>query len=300
LFCEDEKKNQFIVEMQNARQTYFPDRAVFYSTFPIQEQAEKGLWNFKLQAVNCVGLLGFNFNDKALKEEETISEYLHMVKLKDQNNHVFYDKLTFVYVELPKFCEGDEEIETHFEKWLYFLKNLENFEEIPNILKETVFEDAFKIAEIANFTEEQRLEYESSLKAYRDSINTIQTARTEGKEEGKIEGRMEVAENMVKLGLSDDVISTATGLSKEALRGNKVSIGKVGTLEVDFVATKLDKKAYYQVSASILSEDTKERELRPLRSINDNYEKVVLTMDKTFIKDFDGIKNVNIIDFLLE
>jgi predicted AAA+ superfamily ATPase len=83
-------------------------------------------------------------------------------------------------------------------------------------------------------------------------------------------------------------------------RGYEISIGKIGALEVDFVATKLDKKAYYQVSASILSEDTKERELRPLRSIADNYEKIVLTMDKTFIKDFEGIKNVNIIDFLLE
>lgn len=83
-------------------------------------------------------------------------------------------------------------------------------------------------------------------------------------------------------------------------RGYEVSIGKIGTLEIDFVATKLDKKVYYQVSASILSEDTKERELRPLRSVGDNYEKVVLTMDKTFIKDFEGIKNVNIIDFLLE
>jgi len=55
IFCEDEKNNQFIVEMQNARQTYFRDRAVFYSTFPIREQARKGLWNFKLKEVYCEG-----------------------------------------------------------------------------------------------------------------------------------------------------------------------------------------------------------------------------------------------------
>ena len=63
IFCEDEKGNQFIVEMQNARQTYFKDRAVFYSTFPIREQAQKGDWDFKLKAVYCVGLLGFKFEN---------------------------------------------------------------------------------------------------------------------------------------------------------------------------------------------------------------------------------------------
>jgi predicted AAA+ superfamily ATPase len=82
-------------------------------------------------------------------------------------------------------------------------------------------------------------------------------------------------------------------------RGYEVSIGKIGSLEVDFIATKPDKKIYCQVSATILSEETRERELRPLKSIHDNYEKVILSMDKSFIRDFEGIKNVNIIDFLM-
>lgn len=83
-------------------------------------------------------------------------------------------------------------------------------------------------------------------------------------------------------------------------RGFHVAIGKVGTLEVDFVATKPDEKIYYQVSATIIDEETRERELRPLRSIPDHYKKVILTMDRTIYNDFDGIRIVNIIDFLLE
>jgi len=83
-------------------------------------------------------------------------------------------------------------------------------------------------------------------------------------------------------------------------RGFSVSIGKIGNLEVDFVATKADKKIYYQVLASIMDKDTRERELRPLREISDNYEKVILTMDRTIYDDFEGIKNINIIDFLIE
>ena len=83
-------------------------------------------------------------------------------------------------------------------------------------------------------------------------------------------------------------------------RGYHVSVGKVGTLEVDFVASKAERKVYFQVSASVLDDTTRERELKPLRAIPDAYEKVLLTMDKIYIKDYEGIKNVNIIDFLLE
>jgi predicted AAA+ superfamily ATPase len=83
-------------------------------------------------------------------------------------------------------------------------------------------------------------------------------------------------------------------------RGYEVSIGKLGPLEVDFVVTKPDEKIYIQVSASILGDAARERELAPLRGIRDNYEKIILTMDKTFISDFDGIRNIYLLDFLLD
>ncbi|MHB1454422.1 MAG: ATP-binding protein [Saccharofermentanales bacterium] len=83
-------------------------------------------------------------------------------------------------------------------------------------------------------------------------------------------------------------------------RGYNVSIGKVGTLEVDFIATSAREKLYYQVSATIMDEETRERELRPLRAINDQYDKVVLTMDRNIYNDYEGIKRINIIDFLLD
>lgn len=82
-------------------------------------------------------------------------------------------------------------------------------------------------------------------------------------------------------------------------RGFDVKIGKVGTLEVDFVASKADEITYYQVSATILDEKTRKRELRPLQSISDNYPKYILTMDQTVFNDYSGIKIKNIIDFLI-
>lgn len=82
-------------------------------------------------------------------------------------------------------------------------------------------------------------------------------------------------------------------------RGYEVSIGKLGTYEIDFVATKPGKIVYYQVTATMLSEETRVRELRSLQKIPDNYEKIVLSMDRTPFNDFDGIRHINILDFLL-
>jgi len=82
-------------------------------------------------------------------------------------------------------------------------------------------------------------------------------------------------------------------------RGYEVAIGKLGSLEVDFVATRSDRIVYYQVTASMLDEQVARRELEPLRSIPDNYDKVVLSMDKTPVTDYSGIRNMNLLDFLL-
>ena len=82
-------------------------------------------------------------------------------------------------------------------------------------------------------------------------------------------------------------------------RGYKVSIGKTLDYEVDFVAENVNEVKYYQVSQTIVDEKVKNRELRSLESISDNYEKIILTMDKTINKDYNGIKVINIIDFLL-
>ncbi len=146
--------------MQNARQTYFKDRTVFYSTFPIQKQAEKGNWNFKLKYIFCIGILGFEMPG----ENE---DYIHRIQLKEQKNNLFYDKLTFIFAELPKFKKDIDELETHLEKWFYFLKNLDDFDEIPEIFKEEVFIEALEKAEKAKMSIEESERYERNLKYFR-------------------------------------------------------------------------------------------------------------------------------------
>ena len=82
-------------------------------------------------------------------------------------------------------------------------------------------------------------------------------------------------------------------------RDYRVYIGKVGDTEVDFVAEKPSEKLYIQVTETIMPESVRERELRPLKAIRDNYEKIVLSMDRSYVTSYNGIKTLNLIDFLL-
>ena len=82
-------------------------------------------------------------------------------------------------------------------------------------------------------------------------------------------------------------------------RGYDVSIGKVDNLEVDFIATKADDKIYIQVTETMEGEDVRKRELAPLQKINDNYEKIVLSMNKGMDSSYDGIKSIDLIDWLI-
>jgi len=81
-------------------------------------------------------------------------------------------------------------------------------------------------------------------------------------------------------------------------RGYEVAIGKIGDLEVDFIATNDTEKMYIQVALTIMSDSTLKRELKSLKRINDNYPKLLITQDKVLNEDFQGIKHINVIDFL--
>ena len=230
VYCETESGEKFIVEMQNVFQQFFKDRSVYYSTFPIREQAKRGDWDYRLESVYTVGILNFVFD-----EDKNSKDYFHHeVKLMDVNTKkVFYDKLTFIYLELPKFTKTEHELETLFEKWIFVLKNLSRLLERPAALQERVFNRLFEAASIARFTPKQLREYEDSVKAYRDIVNAVNTARKEGHEEGHEKGlkegleeglkkgreeeKMEIVRKMKSDGLPDDVIAKYIGFPIEEI-----------------------------------------------------------------------------------
>lgn len=215
IYCENEKGEKFIVELQKAKQNFFKDRTVFYATFPIREQAKRAEWNFELKAVYTIAILDFVFEeDKSEKQK-----FRYDVKLTDiETKNVFYDKLTFIYLEMPKFNKTIDELETRFDKWLFVLKNLNRLNRVPDKLKEKIFDKLFETAEIAKFTPEQVQSYEDSLKYYRDIKNSLDTAREEGKNEGKLEEKQRIARKLLKENVDILLISQATGLTIEQIQ----------------------------------------------------------------------------------
>jgi len=188
LYCENEKGEKFIVELQKTKQEYFKDRSLYYSTFAITEQAIPGEWNFNLKEVYVVAILDFVFEE----DKKDRDKYKYDVMLTDTETHkVFYDKLKFVYLEMPKFTKEVDELETHFEKWMYVLKNLKRLDNIPDKLQERIFERIFATAEIAKLTPEEYRAYVDSLNSYRDLKNSLDYAEAKGKAEGLAEGEQE-------------------------------------------------------------------------------------------------------------
>ncbi|WP_287255956.1 DUF4351 domain-containing protein, partial [Moorena sp. SIO4E2] len=132
------------------------------------------------------------------------------MELKNQDCQVFYDKLKFLslgarslgeetspgshrYIELPKFTKSLNQLETHFDKWLFVLKNLSELQNRPQPFQESVFNQLFDVAEIANFSRTEQDNYQNSLKYYRDMNNIVETSRQEGLQEGLLKGREEGA-----------------------------------------------------------------------------------------------------------
>ncbi len=220
IYCEAENGEKFIVELQKAKQNYFKERTIYYSTFPIRDQAEKGDWNYNLNAVYCVGILDFTFDDYESDHEK--GEVVHTIKLKNQYGKIFYDKLTYIYLEMPNFTAGEGELKTRLDKWLYFIKHLEDFQNIPSIFRDDVFDKAFEKAELAKFGQAELENYEYSLKIFRDNKNTydyaVDTAFDEGKMEGKLQAIIEVARNLKSLGVPMEIIIKTTGLLESEVK----------------------------------------------------------------------------------
>jgi predicted transposase/invertase (TIGR01784 family) len=215
LYCENEKGEKFIVELQKARQKFFKDRTLFYSTFPIAEQALPSEWNFELKSVYVIGILNFVFEENSNDPHK----YRYDVMLTDIETHkIFYDKLTFIYLEMPKFTKEVDELETRFEKWMYVIKNLKRLDDIPDKLRERIFEKMFAAAAVAKLTQDEYRTYVDVIKTNRDWKNCMDTAIEEGLEKGMAKG----VKKGMKIGMTEGMAKgLAEGLTKGLAEGER-------------------------------------------------------------------------------
>ena len=215
VYCKAKDGSRFIVEMQKAEQAYFKDRSVYYATTPIRQQAPKGEWDYQLNEVYTVGILNFEFPHG----EYPADSYRHEIKLEDtEDHHVFYDKLTFIYLEMPKFTKTEDELETMFDKWMFVLHNLYRLLERPKALQDRVFKKLFEQAEIARYSEAERRQYEESKKMFWDSYSVLKTAEMKGEKKGVLKEKKETVQRMKAKGFSLDDISDVVGLTVDEVK----------------------------------------------------------------------------------
>jgi len=205
LYCIDESGRDFIVELQRAEQRFFIDRALYYTTFPIQSQATKGVWNFELKPIYFVGILNFEVD-----KFKNSNNYIHYCQIMEINRKKrVSEKLNFIYIEVPKFKKQKEELSKHLEWWLYYLRDLNKLREIPKEFKGDILEEAFKRAEFLKLSNQEQHNYHINLKHYRDWINTLDTAIWKGEKKAKLE----IAKNLLKQNIDLNVIAISTGLT---------------------------------------------------------------------------------------
>ena len=219
LFCTTDNGEKFIVEMQNRSQTYFIDRAIFYTSRAISNQGPVGEWDYHLTPVITVCFMNFvafgkeKGESRGRKKEYDAPFRVDMILADEKTGKRLSDKMHFSFLQLPVFQKEEDECENDFERWIYILNNMETFQRMPFLAQNAVFRKLAEISDISTLSKEEHKKYDESIKRYRDTKAAFDYAV----KEGRAEERAEIALNLFKLGVSIANIVASTGLTEEEL-----------------------------------------------------------------------------------
>ncbi len=211
ILCQTLTGEKIIVEMQNREHPNFKERMVYYAAEALVRQGERGTsWNYDIKAVYLVAFTNFLIADHEgqLRVDAVLTT---------RDGDVFTDKLRIVCLQLPCFEKQADECESQFERWIYVLKNMETLNRMPWAAKNSVFARLAEIAEVSAMTREERMKYDSALKHYRDTLNSLQGAEAKGRAEGRAEERISNARKMKAKGIPVEDIADITGLKEEEI-----------------------------------------------------------------------------------
>ena len=215
MFCKTDDGTRVIVEVQRRKQPFFPERALYYSTFQIQRQVDSGAEEYDFLPVYVISLLDFN-----LDRNEGCSEVRTVYRLYEESSHrLMTDRINFIFLEMGKFNKTIDEIDpSDILEGMYFcLKNMAKLQDRPESLKHEVFGKIFKISELYNMDEETRNKVLDNMTTERDLRNQMAYARKEGLEQGLEQGKVEAARNLKALEVDLETIAKGTGLSLEQI-----------------------------------------------------------------------------------
>ncbi len=213
VYCVTDEGKHVIVEMQKKEQEYFADRALYYTSRAIVEQGIKGVWDYHLAPVYTVCFMDFVLDDPVFKSFRT-----DMVLTDLQTRQCVSDRIRIVYLQLPLFEKrAENECIDIFDCWIYIVKNMNMFEQMPFREKYPVFRKLAEIGDLRKLSHEERELYDEDIKNMRDIYATIKR--------GVNKEKIASAKRFLAMGLSPDQVAKGTDLALEVVldlaRNNK-------------------------------------------------------------------------------
>ena len=209
VYCRNSDGSYIVVEMQVAEQEHFAERTLFYATFPLREQAQRGRkWKFKFDRVYVVSILDFK-----MECTQSGDYWMEYVLYDPVRQHQLTDRLKLIYLQLPLFTKRPPELGTVLEKWLYLLRYLQELESPPEGLVGKVFERLFEQAEIARMSKRDQQRYERAL-LNQWTMNSVMDFReqrgrkrglAEGRKRGLAEGKEEGLAEGIQIGIEQGI-----------------------------------------------------------------------------------------------
>jgi predicted transposase/invertase (TIGR01784 family) len=240
LYCHCSDGKDFIVEMQRRSQRYYRERMVFYSTYPIQQQyiaaklkheethpVDPFIFDYRLCPLYIISITDFVLeHDANWPKDKFVSWYWTTER---ETRELYCNTPNYIFIELPRFKKVLQQNSALTEKWAYVFNNLAELKAVPDELSEKYFRKLFETAKIVNFTDVEQSSYIEDQKMKYDYENVMEyaveqatkqaaeKAKAKGKAEGLAEGEarkgLEIARNLLSMGLSAEQIVRATGLS---------------------------------------------------------------------------------------
>ena len=225
--CRTDDGSRVIVEVQRRKQPFYPERALYYSTFQIQRQVEAGAEEYDFLPVYVVNIMNF-----VMDHDPGSTEVKTVYRLLEENSHrLLTDRVTFIFLELPKFQKRLEDLDGDILEGMYFcFKNMAILGERPEVLTHQIFSKIFEVSELYNMDKVTRDKVLHKMTTERDLRNQMAWARKEAIEEGLAEGLSKgLAEGLSK-GLAEGI---AKGIAKGSLSKSLEIAGKMKELGVD-------------------------------------------------------------------
>lgn len=207
IYCTDETGKHFIIEMQNDPQNFFFERMMYYASLIFSRQRPRPFLYDQLTPVIFIGILSTKLNDDY---PDVISEHAIM---NTKHNTVSSQHMMYYLVELGKFNKTEDELENDTDKWLFFMKNADEYKNIPTVLQnDESFQEAFDILEHIAYSEEELFNY----LAAQDAQAKFESAKRQVEKEVEMRAKEQNAMNLLRMtNLDHEMIAKTTGLPIE-------------------------------------------------------------------------------------